>query len=154
MSARPFPIRDDEDRRRAAVAVLHAPAGSVVTIRPEMRRDAQNRLWRAQCAELARELCIRGRRYTADEWADIMSGDLWGWVEVIDPLSGQTRVVRRSTTTASVAEMSDLIEATYANGVALGHVWTEHRPGDPAYDAAIRKRKEKEHGAEEGKDAA
>jgi hypothetical protein len=104
-------FRLDPDRRAALNAVRHAPEGYVVTVGPweEKRRAVANALYWARLEELAEQLPVDGRYFTADAWHEQIARWWLPKVEVALP-SGKLFMRRKSTSELTTQEFSEYLE--------------------------------------------
>lgn len=127
--ARIIQIVEPYDYQRAQSAVMRAPMGHVVTIRPPTRSIEQNAaLHRLLQAIVKAKYKWAGRTWSIDDWRAIMvsahakATNRPG--EIVPGLEGEFVVLRRSTARMGVAELSSLIEYVTAwcvsNGIDLG----------------------------------
>lgn len=128
---RTFVIHAPEDRHTAAKAMLAAPMGTAIVVRPATRSDEQNRLFHALCSELSKGVKRDGAMLPAAKWKEALISSLWGF-DMIPSLDGEGGVipVRRSSATLGVKLMSELIEFTYMVGARHDYVFNDPRPGD------------------------
>lgn len=119
-----------EARRRAVQAVLDAPEGHVVTIKPPTRNLEQNAKLHALLGDLAAQVPYGGKMRSIDTWKAIMvSAHAIATNEPTDivcGIEGEFLNLRESTARMSVARMSSLIEYALAycamNGVKTNEV--------------------------------
>jgi hypothetical protein len=112
-------LAHDEARRRAVAAVVDAPAGWVVTVKPPTRNADQNAKFHAMCTDLARSrVPWAGKPRTADQWKVLLiSGHAQATkegAEMVPGLEGEFVNVRESSALMSVRRASSLIEYTSA----------------------------------------
>lgn len=120
-------------RKQAAEAVTHAPIGHVVTIGPDTRSDAQNRLLHDAIADIAQQVEWKGQRFNATTWKRLCVAswlrEIGETPDMIPALDGNGfDVIYEKTSKLSVAQMTSLIDwinvfgAT--NGVTFGKLGT------------------------------
>lgn len=120
-------------RKRAAEAVMHAPIGHVVTIGPDTRSDAQNRLLHDALSDIAEQVEWHGKRLSKDVWKRLCTA---AWLrevgespEMIPALDGKGfDVIFERTSKLNVSQMTSLIEWVNVfgtqNGVTFGKLGT------------------------------
>ncbi len=108
-------IRERHDYQRAQSAVMRAPLGHVVTVRPPTRSTEQNAaLHRLLQAIVKARFKWAGRTWGIDDWRTLMvsahakATNRPG--EIVPGIEGEFVALRRSTTRMSVAEVSSLID--------------------------------------------
>lgn len=102
-------------------AVMDAPVGHVVDIRPETRTDAQNRLWWPLLTDISQQVNPwYGRQRPPGDWKSAMMIGLEGaeWMPGIE--AGQLVPVGLSSSVLSKEKFSNVIEITYAFGASHG----------------------------------
>ena len=114
-----------EARRRAVQAVLDAPEGHVVTIKPPTRSLEANAAMWAMLNDRASQVVWHGRKLDAESWKHIFSSSLRKQ-DVVPNLDGTGFVVMGvSTSKMTKAEMSDLLELMSAFGAQHNVRWAE-----------------------------
>lgn len=107
-----------EARRRAVQAVLYAPEGHVVTIKPPTRSLDANAKLHAILGELSAQMPYGGKMRSIATWkAIIVSAHSIATnepTEITCGLEGEFLNLRESTASMSVARMSSLIEYALA----------------------------------------
>jgi len=117
--ARVIQIREPYDYQQAQSAVMRAPIGYVVTVRPPTRSTEQNAaLHRLLQAIVKARYKWAGRTWSIDDWRTLMvsahSKATNRAGEIVPGIEGEFVALRRSTTRMSVAELSSLIEYVQA----------------------------------------
>lgn len=113
-----------EARRRAVQAVLDAPEGHVVTIKPPTRSLEQNAFLWSCLNDIAAQVVWHGRKLDASSWKNIFSSSLRRQ-DVVPNLDGTGFVVMGvSTSKMSRQEMNELIELVSAFGAQHDVRWT------------------------------
>lgn len=113
-----------EARRRAVQAVLDAPEGHVVTIKPPTRSLEQNAALWAMLGDVASQVVWHGRRLDAESWKHIFTSSLKRQ-DVVPNLDGTGFVVLgQSTSKMTKSEMSDLLELIQAFGAQHNVHWS------------------------------
>ena len=101
-------------RRNAAQAVMSAPDGFRVEIKPRTRSTDQNALLHALFGEVAKRATWGGRKMTAAQWKVLfISGHAQATglgSDMVPGLEGEFVNVRESSAQMSVARMTSLIE--------------------------------------------
>lgn len=121
MTAQTFPrfrLAHDQARQLATAAVWRAPEGWTVDIKPPRRSLDQNAAFHAMLTEISKSgvaVCGEAGRDTEDLKTIFVS--LWMRLKErpsaeVTGLDGEPVQLRRSTTTFSKSEMSELIECT------------------------------------------
>lgn len=108
-----------EARRRAALAVQHAPEGHIVTIKPPTRSGEQNAMLHALLTEIAARVPWAGKLRDVETWKRLLTA---AWlrargdsVEFLPALDGHgVDVVFRRTSTLTRAECSELVDFVQA----------------------------------------
>lgn len=114
-----FVLSHPEARRRAVSAVIGAPDGMLVEVRPATRSLEQNaRMW-AMLADVAQQVDWHGRRLTSEEWKDVFSAALRRQT-VVPGLDGGFVVLGLRTSKMTKSEMGDLMELISAFGAQHG----------------------------------
>jgi len=112
-------LAGEEQRRIATHAIVRAPLGSVVTIKPPGRTLSQNaRMW-AMLTDLSRQ-CPEGRRYTPETWKGLVMQACGHEVQFIPGLSGQPFPLGFRSSRLTKAQMAELIEWIEAYGAEHG----------------------------------
>jgi hypothetical protein len=129
-----FILISDRIRQNAVAAVLGAPEGHTVAVKPPNRSLDQNAHFHALCSDLARSpVEWFGKRRTLEEWKVLLvSGHTKatdGEVDIVPGLEGEMVNVRESTARMGVARASSLIEYTLAFCASRGVELTETRRG-------------------------
>lgn len=114
-----FVLAHAEARRRAVMALQHAPDGYAVKIQPPTRSLEQNAALWAALSDVAEQVEWYGRKLTAEDWKHVFSASLKKQ-DVVPGLHGDFVVLGVSTSKMTKAEMSDLIELIRAFGVERG----------------------------------
>lgn len=115
----------DTQRNFARQAILEAPAGHVVKIGAETRRDAQNRKLWPMLADIQRQVPEMAT-YTAEDIKLRFLNALGTEMRYLPALEGQGIFpVGLKSSTLTVEQFSGLIELLYEYGARHGVVWTE-----------------------------
>lgn len=113
-----------EARRRAVQAVLDAPEGHVVTIKPPTRSLEANAAMWAMLNDIASQVVWHGRKLDPTSWKHIFTSSLKRQ-DVVPNLDGTGFVVLgQSTSNMTKAEMSDLLELIQAFGAQHNAHWS------------------------------
>jgi glycyl-tRNA synthetase alpha subunit len=120
-----FILAHETARKGAARAVLAAPDGYYVEIKPPTRSLDQNaRLW-ASLSDLATQTDWHGIRLVSDEWKDLLSAGLVK-SKVVPNMEGTGFVILgQRTSKMSKKQFSDLLELIYAFGNERCVRWSE-----------------------------
>ena len=114
MEKRLFILSHDTARQNAARAVMDAPDGHRVEIKPRTRSSDQNALLHALFSEAAKVCSWHGRKLTADQWKVLfISGHAIATgrgADMVPGLEGEFVNIRESSARMSVARMTSLIE--------------------------------------------
>ena len=111
-------------RQRAAQAVLDAPEGHVVTVKPPTRSLEQNALLWSCLNDIASQVVWHGRKLDSTSWKHIFTSSLKRQ-DVVPNLDGTGFVVLgQSTSKMTKAEMSDLLELIQAFGAQHNVHWS------------------------------
>ena len=114
MERQVFQLSHAMARRNAAQAVMSAPDGFRVEIKPRTRSSDQNALLHALFGEVAKHATWGGRRLTAAQWKVLfISGHAQATglgSDMVPGLEGGVVNVRESSAQMSVARMTSLIE--------------------------------------------
>jgi hypothetical protein len=114
------------DRAMSAAmrVLLHAPPGSVMTVKPPTRTTEQNaKLW-ACLSDVSRAM-PGGRRLTADVWKAVFMNACGHAVQFETGLSGEPFPIGFRSSRLNKAQMSELIEFILAWGSENGVEWSE-----------------------------
>lgn len=123
-----FILINDRVRSNALAALLAAPDGYVVTVRPATRSVDQNAMFHSICGQLAKSsLKWAGKTRDSDQWKVLLVSAhtvaTKGDVEIVPGIENEFVNIRESTARMSVGRMSSLIEYALAfcatNGVEL-----------------------------------
>ncbi len=125
MDKRYFVLAHETARNRAAIALKEAPEGYQVTIEPQKRSGAQNRIFHALCGDIARSgVQWAGKVRNAEEWKVLLiSGHAVATKEageVVPGLEGEFVSIRESSARMTKARANSLIEYTLAFCAKLG----------------------------------
>lgn len=128
-------LRGQSQRDYAKRLIDEAPAGYVVKIGEEIRRDAQNRKLWPMLADIRKQ--VDGMdRYTADDIKLRFLNALGAEMRFLPELEGGGMFpVGLKSSTLTVAQFSALVELIYEYGARHGVVWSEPNPqgnGGPA----------------------
>ena len=109
-----FRLSHDTARQNAARAVMDAPDGWKVEIKPRTRSSDQNALLHALFSEAAKVCSWHGRKLTAEQWKVLfISGHAIATgrgADMVPGLEGEFVNIRESSARMSVARMTSLIE--------------------------------------------
>lgn len=121
-------ILGGERAMSAAMRVLlHAPAGSVMTVKPPTRSPDQNAKMWAMLSDISRAK-PEGRVLTPKVWKTLFMHQLDHELRFEMALDGNGMVpIDYSTSQLSKARMSDLIEKMYEYGAKHNVEWTNER---------------------------
>lgn len=110
--------------KEAVRVILHAPAGSVMTVKPARRTLSQNDRFWAMVGDISRAK-PEGRDYPPEIWRSLLMAEA-GFKPIFEhSLDGQGVVpIGYKSSRLSKAEFSDLIEAAFAYGSRFGVVWS------------------------------
>ena len=125
-----FCLVHTQAREGARQAILEAPDGFVVEIKPPTRSLEQSAKFHAMCGDLAKSgIKWAGKSRTLEEWKVLLiSGHAVATgkpAEVIAGLEGEFLNIRESTATMSKARQSSLIEYAQAFIISKGLALTE-----------------------------
>jgi hypothetical protein len=124
---RSFALVHTTARANAARAVMEAPDGWLVTVRPPTRTSEQNALMWALLSDLSRQVEWHGHYLTADDWKNICTASL-RCSRVVPGIDAGTLVpLGLSTSSMGKGELSDLIELIYAFGASKGVAFHKSR---------------------------
>ena len=129
-----FILLSDRIRQNAVAAVLGAPEGHTVAVKPPNRSLDQNAMFHALCSDLAKSpVEWAGKRRTLDEWKVLLvSGHTKatdGEVEIVPGIEGEFVNIRESTAKMGVKRATSLIEYVLAFCASKGVELTETRRG-------------------------
>lgn len=111
-------------RENAAHAVMTAPDGWVVEVKPRTRSIAQNsRMW-AMLTDISRQVDWYGQKLAPDEWKDVFTAALKRQ-NVVPGVDGGFVVIGARTSKMTIREMGDLMELMSAFGAERGVQFTE-----------------------------
>jgi hypothetical protein len=107
-------LHTDTIKRNAMQAVLDAPDGYVVEIKPKTRNLEQSAKFHAICADVSKQMEFAGKKRTAEQWKVLLvsghaSATKHG-CEIVPGIEGEWCNIRESTAGMSVARMASLIE--------------------------------------------
>ena len=103
-------------RQMASRAVINAPDGYIVEIKPRTRSLDQNaRMW-AMLTDISKAVDWYGRKLAPEEWKHVFSASLKKQ-DVVPGLDGGFVVLGQSTSKMTVREMSDLMELMTVFGI-------------------------------------
>jgi len=119
-------VRDDEDRKRAALWSSKAPLGCRIEFKASKRSLPQNsRLW-AMLTDVSEQFRWHGIRLTPDKWKLIFLDALKREIQIVPNLDGTGFVnIGQSSSDLSKEEMGDLMEVIAAFGAREGVVFHE-----------------------------
>lgn len=119
-----FHLVHQQARSRAVAAVMAAPEGYEVQVKPPTRNLIQNaKLW-AVLTDLATQVDWHGNRLAAEEWKDLLTAGLKRQ-KVVPGTDGGFVAIGARTSQMSKADMSELIECAIAFGAQRGVVWSD-----------------------------
>lgn len=123
MTKQVFFLSHTVSRQHALSAVLNAPSGYCVEIKPKTRTLEQNsRLW-PMLTDVSNQVDWYGKKLSQNTWKDIFSAALKEQ-EVVPGIDGGFVAVGRPTSSMTVKEMADLQELISAFGANHGVEWT------------------------------
>lgn len=120
-----FRLVHRQARIGAAQAVMEAPDGWHVTLRPPTRSLDQNALLHDALTDIAKQVEWKGKRFTVDVWKRLCMAS-WirergGQPELIPALDGNGfDVIYERTSKLTVAQMSEFLEWVTAFGAQSG----------------------------------
>jgi hypothetical protein len=126
VSRRLFVLSHKEARARAALCVMDAPDGYIVTVSEPTRSLDQNAMLWPLLDRVARQVEWHGQKLTADDWKNMFTSSLKKQ-RVVPGIDGGFVVMGQSTRVMSKAEMSELIELIMAFGAQHGVQFDEVR---------------------------
>ena len=115
-------------RANCCEAIVHAPNGSRVTIRPPKRTLEQNAKLHAMLRDIVNQHPVEfgGRELSLDDWKAAMMQSLGHNIRWIpSPFDGGVVAVPPRTSKMSVDQCAEAIEALYAKGAEWGIKWSE-----------------------------
>lgn len=118
-----FVLRDNHIKQRAQHAILQAPEGHVVTIKPATRSLEQNALLWPLLQDVSKQVEWYGQHLTDEEWKDVFSASLKKQ-KAVPGIDGGFVVCGQRTSTMNKADFSELIELIYAFGTQQGVKWS------------------------------
>lgn len=124
MSKNVFFLRSEMIRRNAAAAVMQAPEGYAVEIKPETRNLEMNKKLWAMLGDISRQVEWHGKYFDPESWKHILTAGLKGY-ETAPGINGEMVVLGKSTSKMNKREFSDLVELIYAFGAEHNVVWSE-----------------------------
>ena len=102
-----FALTHAQSRQNAAQAVMQAPDGYFVTLKPATRSlEANARMW-AMLTEISRQVDWHGRKLTPEEWKHVFTAALTKQ-DVVPGIEGGFVVLGKATSTMTKGEMSEL----------------------------------------------
>lgn len=102
-----FALTHAQARQNAAQAVMQAPDGYFVTLKPATRSlEANARMW-AMLTEISRQVDWHGRKLTPEEWKHVFTAALTKQ-DVVPGIEGGFVVLGKATSTMTRGEMSEL----------------------------------------------
>lgn len=102
-----FALTHAQARQNAAQAVMQAPDGYFVTLKPATRSlEANARMW-AMLTEISRQVNWHGRKLTPEEWKHVFTAALTKQ-DVVPGIEGGFVVLGKATSTMTRGEMSEL----------------------------------------------
>lgn len=102
-----FALTHAQARQNAAQAVMQAPDGYFVTLKPATRSlEANARMW-AMLTEISRQVDWHGRKLTPEEWKHVFTAALTKQ-DVVPGIEGGFVVLGKATSTMTKGEMSEL----------------------------------------------
>lgn len=119
-----FVLRDNHIKQRAQHAILQAPEGHVVTIKPATRSLEQNALLWPLLQDVSKQVEWYGQHLTDEEWKDMFTASLKKQ-KVVPGIDGGFVVCGQRTSTMSKADFSELVELIFAFGAQHGVKWSE-----------------------------
>lgn len=109
-------------RKNAQRAILEAPEGYIVEIKPKNRTLEQNSLLWGMLTDISRQVDWHGNKLTQEEWKDVFSSSLKKQ-KVVPGIDGGFVVCGQSTSKMSKKEFSDLVELMNAFSAERGVVF-------------------------------
>jgi NinB protein len=120
-----FILAHELARKNAQQAILEAPTGYFVSIKPPTRTLMQNnRLW-AMLTDVSRQVDWYGRKLTPENWKDVFTAALKKQ-DVVPAIDGGFVVLGRSTSNMTKQEMIDLQELISAFGAERNIKWSDY----------------------------
>lgn len=114
--SRNFILAHEVARKNAQQAILEAPTGYFVTIKPATRSlEQNNRLW-ALLTDISKQVDWYGRKLQPQEWKDVFTACLRKQ-DVVPGINGGFVVLGLSTSKMSKKEMIDLQDLITAFGI-------------------------------------
>lgn len=110
-----FRLVHTQAREGAKQAILDAPDGYIVEIKPATRTLDQNALLWPLLSELSKQVDWYGQKLTADEWKAVMTAGLKR-DKIVPGIDGGFVVLGMSTSKMSKQTFSELLELVYAFG--------------------------------------
>ena len=111
-------------RKNAMQCLLNAPDGYCVEVKPKTRSLEQNsRMW-AMLGDISKQVEWYGRKLTPQNWKDIFSASLKKQ-EVVPGLEGGFVVMGQSTSSMTIAEMTELQELMMAFASQRNVNWSD-----------------------------
>ena len=131
-------LRGDRQRDYARGLIERAPDDAVVTISDPRRSLGQNAKMWAMLTDLwqwgkENGLVVDGKVVTPEDWKLLMMRAADFPMQRMAGLDGEMFDIGYSSSNLTRAEMSDLIESTYAWGAERGVRWSEHWADDMAH---------------------
>lgn len=127
LQAEPHPARQNAVR-----AILAAPDGYSVAIKPATRNLDQNAKMWAMLGDISQQVVWYGKRLTTDDWKNVFTASL-RQLAVVPNLDGTGFVaLGMSTSRMTKGEMADLITLMDAFGIEKGVCWSEPKVREAA----------------------
>lgn len=116
-------------RQNAARAVMDAPEGHRVEIKPRTRSlDANAKMW-AMLADVSRQIVwpVNGKmeRLSPEDWKAIITASLAQENRMAVGIQGGFVMLGKSTSKMTISEMSEVIEFLYSFGADRDVVWSD-----------------------------
>ena len=119
-------LTGQDARRIATKAVLEAPDGYLVEIKPQNRTSEQNRLLWALLSDISRQVDWYGKKLSCDAWKHVFTA-AWKKQESVPGIEGGFVVLGQSTSKLTKSEFADLCEIILAFGAAQNVRWTDEQ---------------------------
>lgn len=125
MSKQTFILVNDMVRRNAQNAIVRAPEGYMVEIKPPVRNLDQNaKLW-AMLSDVSKQVIYHGKKLGTEDWKSLFTGSLRKF-ELMPSIDGNGWVMLgEPTSKMSKKRFAELIEMIYAFGAENHVVWSE-----------------------------
>lgn len=118
-----FRLVNQAVRRAALDALISAPDGYVVEIKPRTRSLDQNALLWSLLADVSKQVDWHGQKLASEDWKHVFSASL-KQQRAVPGLDGGFVVLGQSTSKMSVKDMSELCELIQAFGAQQNVKWS------------------------------